>query len=211
MIDKIKKQKSNDVTKHGFLEMRTATYTERVRLMTITKWIITDEEQKEYTRALTEDLALLRVKAGISQEDLANMIGVSRQTYSAIECRRKEMSWQNYLSLVLFFDYNRSTREMFRGMASYPAKIIYRINDGKSLEENPLGQTTGDLNSILQELDEQALHALKTMLLVEYARCKNIPGDVVVKAFEGMDLRGASPDAAAETALRNIRKRKNRI
>ena len=81
------------------------------------------------------------------------------------------------------------------------------MNDGKMMDSLLEGQQTGDLNEILKELDDQAIHALKTMLLVEYARCRKIPGDVVVKAFDGTDLTGASSDAAVEQALKNIKKR----
>ena len=179
--------------------------------MTSAKWIVTNEEQEKYIRALTDELTLLRAKAGISQTELCNMIGISRQTLSSIECRRKEMTWSVYLALLFFFDNNIATREMVRNMPAYPLRIINRMNEGKSIEPGLLGQDEGELKNILKELDEQALHTIKTMLLVEYARCKQIPGDVVIKAFEGLDLTGASPDAAAEAALRNIKNRKNEL
>ena len=65
-----------------------------------------------------------------------------------------------------------------------------------------------DLNDILKELDDQAMHSLRTMILVEYARCKKLPGDVVVKAYSGVDFMEAASDAATEKALRNIKKKK---
>ncbi len=176
--------------------------------MASNKWILTTEERTEYIEALTAELAPLRAKAGISQGELSNMIGVSRQTYSAIEGRKKPMSWSTYLSLVLFFDYNITTRDMLRALPAFPEHLINRMNEGKSMEQGILNQAGGELNEILKELDDQARHTIKTMLLVEYARCKNIPGDVVVKAFDGLDLSGNSADAPTEAALRNIRKRK---
>ena len=48
-------------------------------------WNLTKSEQEMYINDLTENLASLRAKIGISQGDLANLIGVSRQTYSSIE------------------------------------------------------------------------------------------------------------------------------
>ena len=48
------------------------------------KWLLTDEEKDNFIAALSPNLTVLRTKAEISQEELANLIGVSRQTYSAI-------------------------------------------------------------------------------------------------------------------------------
>ena len=172
----------------------------------LSRWVLTEEERDKYIDALTEELTVLRVKVGISQSDLCNMIGVSRQTYSAIENSRKRMTWPTYLSLVYFYDSMSATRDMLRSSPAYPKELLYRLNDGKSPEAGLFGQT--DLNDILKELDDQAMHSLRTMILVEYARCKKLPGDVVVKAYEGVNFMEAAPDAATETALQNIRNRK---
>lgn len=176
--------------------------------MALTKWILTEEEQKKYINALTAELAPLRAKAGISQADLCTMIGISRQTYSAIESRRRPMMWSTYLSLILFFDNNVDTREMLRELPAYPRLLFLRMNGGRSVDQTLLDQIASERNDILMDLDDQARHALKTLLLVEYARCKNIPGEVVVKAFDGINLTGITADAATELALRNIRGRK---
>ena len=71
------------------------------------KWEVTKYQQARFIDALTSELAPLRAKVGISQGDLAALIGVSRQTYSAIECGKRKMSWNTYLSLFLFYDYNK--------------------------------------------------------------------------------------------------------
>ncbi len=175
--------------------------------MLLDKWVLTNEERMKYIDALTEELAPLRAKAGISQGDLANMIGMSRQTYSAIEGRHKKMSWSSYLTLLFFYDNNISTRGMLRGTRAYPEGLITRMNEGRNPDQEILNQANGELNSILSELDDQARHAIKTMLLVEYARCKNISNDGIIKAFEGLDLTGAHPDIGVDAALRNIKMR----
>ena len=54
---------------------------------------------------LIPELAVLRTKTKISQDDLANIIGVSRQTYGAIERGVRKMSWNTYVSLI-FYDNN---------------------------------------------------------------------------------------------------------
>ena len=116
------------------------------------------------------------------------------------------MPWSTYLTLIFFFDSINETREMLRNIPAYPQELLYRINEGRSPEAGVFGRN--DLNDILRELDEQALHSLRTMILVEYARCKRLPGNVVVKAYDGINFSGTLPDAATEMALQNIRKKK---
>lgn len=72
-------------------------------------WRLSKEEKKSYIKLLTDDLVTLRAKAGIPQDELSRIIGVSRQTYGAIERKDKEMSWNTYLTLLFFFDYNKYT------------------------------------------------------------------------------------------------------
>lgn len=78
------------------------------------KWLLTDEEKDKFIATLTPNLTILRTSAEISQEELANLIGVSRQTYSAIERKVRKMAWSTYLSLVLFYDHNRKTHKLIR-------------------------------------------------------------------------------------------------
>ncbi len=172
----------------------------------LSRWILTEEERDNYTDALKENLTSLREKAGVSQADLCNVIGISRQTYSSIETGRKKMMWPTYLALVYFFDSMSETREMLRSSAAYPQGILLRLNNGHSPESGMFEQN--DLNNILKELDDQAMHSLRTMILVEYARCKKLPGNTVVKAYDGIDILNGSPDAATEIALKNIRNKK---
>ena len=66
------------------------------------RWQITPEEKDRYIEALTDELPILRAKADISQEDLAKIIGISRQNYGWIERKDRRMSWNTYLSLIFF-------------------------------------------------------------------------------------------------------------
>ena len=56
---------------------------------TALKWSnISDAEKKELIAHLTSNLKTLRAKGNLTQEDIANAIGISRQTYSMIECQK---------------------------------------------------------------------------------------------------------------------------
>lgn len=71
------------------------------------------KKREEYRRIavdiLVDELPSLRAKIGISQEQLAEYIGLSRQTLSAIETRKRSISWQTFLSIVLYFTINTKT------------------------------------------------------------------------------------------------------
>lgn len=92
-------------------------------------WELTQAQKDEYIQNLTSKLAALRAHADISQEDLANIIGTSRQTYYAIENRKRTMSWSTYLSLIFFYDTVENTSQMIRELGVYPMQLVERFND----------------------------------------------------------------------------------
>jgi DNA-binding XRE family transcriptional regulator len=65
---------------------------------------------------LRNELPVLRTKAKVSQEEIANRIGVSRQTFSLLETGKREMSWTVFLALIAFFQNNDNTREMLKNI-----------------------------------------------------------------------------------------------
>ncbi len=65
-----------------------------------------DEKQKEeIISALAINLPVLRTKLGLSQEELAKRIGVTRQTIINIE-KNKKMGWTTALALLMLFAFN---------------------------------------------------------------------------------------------------------
>ena len=67
---------------------------------------ITENAKELLISKLTDELIFLRTKLGLSQDELSNLIGISRQTYSTLETKKRTMSWGTYLSLILIFDNN---------------------------------------------------------------------------------------------------------
>lgn len=156
----------------------------------VSRWPLTKEIQEGLMSALTDNLPLLRAKLDISQEELSNLIGLSRQTYSSIESKKRSMTWQTYLSLVFFFDSNEQNHNLLRHLGCFPEVLVY-----KSLDEN-IGEkkqkkidTSADIINMLSKLDDQALQSLQTVAMVEYARCTKISGEDAVKAFSGGEFR----------------------
>ena len=81
---------------------------------------------------LRNELPVLRAKARISQEDIANKIGISRQTYSSIETGKREMSWTTFLALIAFFQNNDSTKQMLNsidGLSAGVELIVDSVNE----------------------------------------------------------------------------------
>lgn len=83
--------------------------------------------KEKYISVLTEYLSSLRAKVGVTQEELSKIIGVSRQTYYAIENRCREMSWSMYMTLIMFFDTNEKTHDMLRNIGAYPDELMALI------------------------------------------------------------------------------------
>lgn len=99
------------------------------------KWMLTDAEKDSFIDMMTPNLILLRTKAEISQDEIAGIVGISRQTYSAIERKIRKMSWTTYLSLLFFYDYNQKTHQLLRSLAVFPDELIQRFNEGGNLPD----------------------------------------------------------------------------
>lgn len=167
-----------------------------------TKYFLTNDEKKGYINALTPELISLRLKAGISQEEIANIIGTSRQTYGAIERQARKMSWDTYMSLIMFYDYNKKTHSALRRMKAFPHKLIKRFNgDEEPLDSLLQNLFQDDTKDILESLDDKARATIKTILMVEYSRCNDIPNDAVIKFFEGVNFMAEDTESTRiETA-----------
>lgn len=62
------------------------------------------------TEIFRDELPMLRAKAKVSQEIVAEKVGISRQTYSSIETGKRDMSWTIFLALFAYFQNNEQTR-----------------------------------------------------------------------------------------------------
>lgn len=99
--------------------------------------MVDKSEKEELILALTEILPILRADIGISQGELADYIGVSRQTYSALEIGKRQMSWNTFLSLFLFFISNSETNNLLKtkkGFITQVYKILQYRSDTNSVQ-----------------------------------------------------------------------------
>ena len=83
-----------------------------------------DEKQKSILiENMSDNLPTLRKKMRISQEGLAEIIGVSRSTIATIERKKKTMTWNMFLSLVLVFTKNSETDKLLSVMEIYTDEL----------------------------------------------------------------------------------------
>lgn len=173
----------------------------------VSKWLLSDAEKDEFIATLTPNLPVLRAKADISQEELANLLGISRQTYSAIERKLRRMSWNTYLSLILFFDHNQNTHKMLRTLSLFPKELITRFNDGVDFSNFELSSFLGDASQdIIEQLDDQAKQTIHSIIMMEYARCTQLPSDAIIKSFGGVSyVNSSATDLRAARAIKYIK------
>ena len=53
------------------------------------------------------------------QDELAGMVGVSRSTLASIEGKKRNMTWNMFLSLLLVFTKNKETDKLLNAMEIY--------------------------------------------------------------------------------------------
>lgn len=89
--------------------------------------------KEELMSILRNELPVLRARLGISQAKLAEMIGISRQTYNVIENGKREMTWSIFLSLVAFFQNNEQTAQMLKQTEEFDEKMK-KVLSSESIE-----------------------------------------------------------------------------
>ena len=81
------------------------------------------EAKEKLVDNMADNLPVLRKKAKMSQEKLANIIGSSRYTIMSIESKNRRMTWGTFLSLILLFDKNSETSALLRALDIYTDEL----------------------------------------------------------------------------------------
>lgn len=85
------------------------------------KWFgISNDEKDELIPYLMDNLKILRTKVNLTKENIANAMGISRQTYNAIECKKTTMHWPVYLFLVFLFSSQKEIKHLLKMLQIYP-------------------------------------------------------------------------------------------
>lgn len=160
---------------------------------------ISDAEREDLIAGLIDELPVLRLKTGLPQDDLSKMLGISRQTFSSIETKKRKMSWSLFLSLILIFYHNEVTRDYIYNAGLLPTKLLQSTGTKSNTRVSSFVQLEND--DIINHLDEQAIHAIETVIMMEYARCNNMTGDEVIRVFDGQRLTQTSEPEGMEEEI----------
>lgn len=98
---------------------------------------IPDFQKEQYQHALAKNLPLLRAKLDLSQEEVADMVGTSRQTISLIERGTREMMWDTCMSLTFLFVSNSETRSLMPPLGIDVNMIMNYLNVSDQKSEEP--------------------------------------------------------------------------
>lgn len=82
-----------------------------------------DEIRKVLIQKLIHELPVLRARLGATQADIAERIGISRQTYNSIETLKREMNWTTFVALIAVFQNNQETRRMLNSIENFEREI----------------------------------------------------------------------------------------
>lgn len=73
------------------------------------------------TDCLTKELPVLRKMAGLTQKDMGEILGVSRQTITNIESGTSKMKWPIFLASMFIFSLDHNTSEYLKTISlPYP-------------------------------------------------------------------------------------------
>lgn len=97
---------------------------------------IPSELKLKYAHTMAENLPMLRVRLKLTQTELGELIGVTRQTINSIESGSREISWGNFLSLLFLFMQNESTQSLLPLLGIYTPELacLFNVTDLKKLK-----------------------------------------------------------------------------
>jgi len=92
---------------------------------------VSNERKQELCKVLASNLSTLRAKANMSQDELADRLGFSRQTISAVEGKKRDMQWSTFSAIVLFFLKDQETNHLMSalGILNDDVKNILNIKE----------------------------------------------------------------------------------
>ncbi len=96
----------------------------------------------EYIVIMSSNLTMLRAKAALTQAQVADAIGIPRTTYSAIENKKRKMTFRNFVNLSKFYLENKETATIMNllGMSEEALKKLFYID--QLIEEIPKNTET---------------------------------------------------------------------
>lgn len=73
--------------------------------------------------SMAENLVVLRKKLGLTQAKLADKVGIGRQMLIDIEKKRRPMTWNTFVMLLLVFRTNSGTSDLLNYFGIYTIEL----------------------------------------------------------------------------------------
>ena len=80
---------------------------------------IKELDKEKAVGLMTRNLRVLRTMLHISQAELAELLGIGRQTLVAFETGKRTMTWNTFLSLLFVFSQREETRGLLPILGIY--------------------------------------------------------------------------------------------
>ena len=89
--------------------------------------------REELINRFVDALPALRALIGLSQSELGDYIGMSRQSFSNIELKKREMTWSVFLACLFFFYENSNTKDFIISNNLFPKELqnYFNVNNRK--------------------------------------------------------------------------------
>ena len=84
---------------------------------------LSKEEREKLCSTMAGCLPMLRARLGLSQEDLAQRIEMTRQTISAFESNQRKIPWSVFLAFLMLFTGHPTTRKLLEVMELYTQEL----------------------------------------------------------------------------------------
>ena len=89
------------------------------------------EVQNKYISCMVKNMPVLRATTRMTQANLAEKLGISRQTITAIERKKRPMAWSLYLAIICVFEQYEDTKKLFESLKLFDSQFIKEIKAPK--------------------------------------------------------------------------------
>ena len=94
---------------------------------------------------------------------------------------------------------------MLRALSLFPKELVTRFNDGVDYSSFELSKFLGNQSQdIFDQLDEQAKQTIYSIIMMEYARCTQLPSEAIIKSFGGMSYANVTAKEYDDLLLRRL-------
>lgn len=119
-------------------------------------------QNNKTAKILIDHLPMLRAQAGVTQAELADIAGIARATYAAVESQKRKMTLSVFVNLSEYFLSNEKTCNIIKllGLGNKELKPFLEMNSkkqvaafGGNLSKKP-NETKRKIGKALKELDK---------------------------------------------------------